>query len=98
VIDRMDEALEFPLPSSSERRQIIQLYLDLYISKAGTAEGGAGAGAAVSLADRLQALLRGRKLAADRIRVEGIADSHIDEAAARTEVQGASAHGGLRGR
>jgi ATP-dependent 26S proteasome regulatory subunit len=35
----MDEALEFPLPGLEERRRILQIYLDSYISKAGTAEG-----------------------------------------------------------
>jgi hypothetical protein len=40
VIDRMDEALEFPLPGPEERRRILQIYLDRYIAKAGTAEGG----------------------------------------------------------
>lgn len=39
VLDRMDEALEFPLPGPSERAAILQLYVDSYIAKAGTAEG-----------------------------------------------------------
>lgn len=67
VIDRMDEALEFPLPSAAERKHIIALYLDQYIAKAGTAAGGAGT-AAVGLRARLSALLRGQKASADTIR------------------------------
>lgn len=39
VIDRMDEAIEFPLPGQPERQQIIAMYLDSYIAKAGTPEG-----------------------------------------------------------
>lgn len=39
VLDRMDEALEFPLPGPAERATILQLYIDSYIAKAGTREG-----------------------------------------------------------
>lgn len=39
VIDRMDEAIEFPLPGPSERTQILKMYIDSYIAKAGTLEG-----------------------------------------------------------
>ena len=39
VLDRMDEALEFPLPGPAERATILQLYIDSYIAKAGTTEG-----------------------------------------------------------
>lgn len=39
VIDRMDEAIEFPLPGESERQQILKMYIDSYIAKAGTFEG-----------------------------------------------------------
>lgn len=45
VLDRMDEALEFGLPDTTERKAMLDLYLDRYIVKAGTEEGGAGAGA-----------------------------------------------------
>ena len=63
----MDEALQFPLPSEAERRSLIALYLDQYISAAGTAEGGAGSGTRGGFFARLSALLRGRRLSADRI-------------------------------
>ena len=39
VIDRMDEAIEFPLPGQPERQKILKMYIDSYIAKAGTAEG-----------------------------------------------------------
>ena len=39
VLDRMDEALEFPLPGPAERRRILQIYLDSYLARAGTEEG-----------------------------------------------------------
>lgn len=39
VIDRMDEAIEFPLPGLAERSQILRMYIDSYIAKAGTSEG-----------------------------------------------------------
>lgn len=58
VLDRMDEALEFPLPGERERLDILRLYLDKYIAKAGTAEGGAGAGGQTSFFARIGAMLR----------------------------------------
>ena len=39
VLDRMDEALEFPLPGRPERRRILQIYLDSYLARAGTEAG-----------------------------------------------------------
>ncbi len=63
----MDEALQFPLPSEAERRSLVALYLEQYISAAGTAEGGAGSGTRGGVFARLSALLRGRRLSADRI-------------------------------
>ena len=39
VLDRMDEALEFPLPGLAERRRILQIYLDSYLARAGTEAG-----------------------------------------------------------
>ena len=49
ILDRMDEALEFGLPEVAERQRILALYLEQYIFKAGTAEGGAGSGSSVGL-------------------------------------------------
>ena len=52
ILDRMDEALEFGLPGVAERQQILSLYLDQYIFKAGTVEGGAGAASSRGLWQR----------------------------------------------
>ena len=52
ILDRMDESLEFALPGVNERRNILSQYVDQYIVKAGTAEGGAGAGSDVGLWQR----------------------------------------------
>jgi hypothetical protein len=38
VLDRMDEAIHFDLPGREQRLSLLQLYLDKYIAKAGTAE------------------------------------------------------------
>lgn len=38
VIDRMDEAIHFDLPGQAQRQQLLGLYLDKYIHKAGTVE------------------------------------------------------------
>jgi SpoVK/Ycf46/Vps4 family AAA+-type ATPase len=38
VLDRMDEAIHFDLPGRDQRKQLLGLYLDKYISKAGTLE------------------------------------------------------------
>ena len=38
----MDESLEFGLPGLNERRNILSQYVNQYIVKAGTVEGGAG--------------------------------------------------------
>lgn len=58
VIDRMDEALEFALPAADERRRILDIYFDRYILKAGTAQGGAGAGSNTGAFARLGAWFR----------------------------------------
>lgn len=60
VIDRMDEALEFPLPTVHERKAIIALYLEQYISQASATVGG--------FRDRISAMFRGQKTSSDRIR------------------------------
>jgi hypothetical protein len=38
VLDRMDEAILFDLPGLEQRGRLLRLYLDRYITKAGTAE------------------------------------------------------------
>ncbi|KAI8463565.1 MAG: hypothetical protein J3K34DRAFT_526885 [Monoraphidium minutum] len=88
VLDRMDEALEFGLPGTEQRRKLLGLYIDKYITKAGTAEGEAGAGAGGPL-QRLGAALRGRKGGADRIEVKGVDEPALARAA--SEMEGFSA-------
>ncbi|KAK9844676.1 hypothetical protein WJX74_005413 [Apatococcus lobatus] len=85
VLDRMDEALEFGLPGTQERFQLLKLYLEQYIIKAGTAEGGAGSGSVQGIGARLRAVLTGKRLAAAEITVQGIDDSLLQDAAERTE-------------
>lgn len=90
VLDRMDEALLFDLPSTPQRKVLLELYLDKYIRKAGTEQGEAGAGKSRSVWDRFQSLLRGRKAAADEITVDSEVDDKLIGEAAR-EMSGFSA-------
>ena len=85
VIDRMDEALEFALPSTAERKRIIDIYFDKYIVKAGTAEGGAGADANAGLIDRVSSWFRRRKSSADQIQVRNVTEEDLWKAAEATE-------------
>ena len=85
VIDRMDEALEFALPGTAERKRIIDIYFNKYIVKAGTAEGGAGADADAGVVQRLSNWLRRRKSAADKIELRGMTDEVLWGAANATE-------------
>lgn len=85
VIDRMDEALEFALPGSAERKRILDIYFDKYVVKAGTAEGGAGAGAQAGMIERISAWLKRRKSAADQIQVRGVGEEELWAAAEATE-------------
>uniref|UniRef100_A0A383WCV6 AAA+ ATPase domain-containing protein n=1 Tax=Tetradesmus obliquus TaxID=3088 RepID=A0A383WCV6_TETOB len=86
VIDRMDEAIHFDLPGREQRSKLLALYLDKYISKAGTEQGEAGSGKAGGLGQRLSMMLRGRKLAADRIAVDaGVSQALLDDAARQME-------------
>ncbi|PSC70197.1 ATPase family AAA domain-containing 3-B [Micractinium conductrix] len=77
VIDRTDEAIEFALPGDAERHRILQVYFDQYILKAGTAQGGAGAGAATGVFARLSAFVRGRKSGPETIAVKDVADEDL---------------------
>lgn len=82
MIDRMDEALEFPLPSRDERKAIIALYLEQYITQASTATAG---GRAVGLRGRISAFFRGQKVAADAIRCRGCAQPCVLGPLSRSE-------------
>lgn len=85
VIDRMDEALEFALPEEPERRRILDVYFEKYIIKAGSPEGGAGAGASTNIMERVSNVLRRRKSSADVIEVQGVGETELSEAASATE-------------
>ncbi len=61
-----------------ERFQLLKLYLEQYIIKAGTAEGGAGSGNVQGLGARLRLLLSGKRAAASRITVQGIDDALLE--------------------
>ena len=56
-----------------------------YIVKAGSVEGGAGSGSEASIWGRISATLRGRKLTAEPIAVQGVNDDTIAAAAKVTE-------------
>ena len=87
VLDRVDEALLFPLPGKDERKQILRLYLDRYISHAADAEGSAqeaGGAAPRPFVMKVRDFLRG-KGGRDAIKVEGITDADVEAAAGKTE-------------
>ncbi|KAI8103164.1 hypothetical protein M9434_005947 [Picochlorum sp. BPE23] len=77
VIDRMDEALEFGLPSLEERKKIIDIYFDKYITHA-------TAGPAVSFSERVKNFILRRKTKADEIRVNGVTEQMLWDAAGKT--------------
>ncbi|KAL4854855.1 ATPase family AAA domain-containing protein 3 [Chlorella vulgaris] len=85
VIDRTDEAIEFCLPEAAERHKILQVYFDLYVVKAGTVAGGAGAATSRGMWARVKAALRGRKGGPDTIAVKDVTDADLWWAAERTE-------------
>eukprot|EP00201_Polytomella_parva_P015887 CAMPEP_0175066940 /NCGR_PEP_ID=MMETSP0052_2-20121109/16801_1 /TAXON_ID=51329 ORGANISM="Polytomella parva, Strain SAG 63-3" /NCGR_SAMPLE_ID=MMETSP0052_2 /ASSEMBLY_ACC=CAM_ASM_000194 /LENGTH=600 /DNA_ID=CAMNT_0016333725 /DNA_START=31 /DNA_END=1833 /DNA_ORIENTATION=+ len=84
VIDRMDESLEFGLPTEAERRNILNLYFNSYISKSGTTEAGAGAGSE-NISKKFEGLVKGQKTVSDAIDVTEFDLALVDEAAKKTE-------------
>jgi len=72
VSDRIDEALEFPLPGEDERFKMLKLYLDKYIAKAGERESGGW----------LRGLFRRQQ---QKIEIKNISDDLLREAAAKTD-------------
>jgi len=70
VLDRVDEALEFPLPGEEERLKLLNLYLEKYITQAGSQSRG------------WRSFLRGQQ---DKIEVKGITEEVLREAAEKTE-------------
>jgi len=86
VLDRVDEALLFPLPGKLERKQILKLYLDRYIAHAADSQGQAAGDASAPrpLVLKVRDFFRGRG-GRDVIKVEGISESDVEAAAAKTE-------------
>ena len=82
VLDRMDEALEFPLPGQQERAQLLRLYFAKYITQPAGADADADVAARQGLLTRL---FRARpsppavQVAAD------VNDALLDSVAAQTE-------------
>jgi ATPase family AAA domain-containing protein 3A/B len=71
VADRIDEALEFPLPGEQERFKLLKLYLDRYIAQSEPKK-----------SSWLQKLFRREQ---QKIEIKGLTDDILREAAARTE-------------
>jgi len=86
ILDRMDEAILFPLPGAPEREAILRLYLARYLGWTPSAGapipgGGPGGGAPPR---SWGALLRGHKARPDPITLVGLADADVSAAAAAT--------------
>ncbi|KAG2701156.1 hypothetical protein I3760_06G031200 [Carya illinoinensis] len=71
VADRIDEALEFPLPGEQERYKLLKLYLDKYIAHAGPKK-----------SSWIQTLFKREQ---QKIEIKGLTDDKLREAAAKTE-------------
>lgn len=71
VADRIDEALEFPLPGEQERYKLLKLYLDKYIAQAGPKK-----------SSWFKNLFKREQ---QKIEVKGLTDDILKEAAAKTE-------------
>ncbi|XP_030934928.1 ATPase family AAA domain-containing protein 3-like [Quercus lobata] len=71
VSDRIDEALEFPLPGEQERYKLLKLYLDKYIAQAGPKK-----------SSWFKNLFKREQ---QKIEVKGLTDDIFKEAAAKTE-------------
>lgn len=71
VADRIDEALEFPLPGEQERYKLLKLYLDKYIAQAGL--------------KKSSWFKKFFKREQQKIEIKGLTDDILKEAAAKTE-------------
>lgn len=80
VLDRIDEALFFPLPSVQERVLILNVYLEKYLLEAPMDSDMLSA----RIRRQIFALLGGRRAQADRIQLEGITDEMIRKVAEKT--------------
>lgn len=71
VADRIDEALEFPLPGEQERYKLLKLYLDKYIAQAG-----------LKKSSWFKKIFKREQ---QKIEIKGLTDDILKEAAAKTE-------------
>lgn len=71
VADRIDEALEFPLPGEQERFKLLKLYLEKYLAQAGQKK-----------SSLFQNLFRREQ---QKIEIKGLTDDILKEAAAKTD-------------
>lgn len=71
VADRIDEALEFPLPGEQERFKLLKLYLDKYLAQAGQKK-----------SSLFQNLFKREQ---QKIEIKGLTDDILKEAAAKTD-------------
>lgn len=81
MLDRVDEALVFPLPKVEERRKILDVYLTQYIIKSGQDD----SSTSTKLRRRFLAFMSSRKAVTDKIRLQGITDEVLWEAAKQTQ-------------
>ncbi|GMY06386.1 ATPase family AAA domain-containing protein 3-like [Fagus crenata] len=71
VADRIDEALEFPLPGEQERFKLLKLYLEKYLAQAGQKK-----------SSLFQNLFKREQ---QKIEIKGLTDDILKEAAAKTD-------------
>lgn len=81
MLDRVDEALMFPLPKLKERRQILDVYLTQYIVRSGQDD----SSMSTKMRRRFLASVSSRKAATDKIRLQGITDEVLWDAAKQTD-------------
>ena len=75
ILDRVDEAIEFPLPGEDERLRLLKLYMRKYIEMAG--------GESVGMWESIRKRLGGREQV--KVEVKGITEEVLKEAARKTE-------------
>ena len=81
IIDRIDEALFFPLPGLEERRRILHVYLEKYLMEAPADADDIS----TTIRRRFFALLGRRRVGTDRIQLQGITEQMLFDAAEQTD-------------
>ena len=75
ILDRVDEAIEFPLPGEDERLRLLKLYIRKYIEMVG--------GESLGMWESIRKMLRGRG-EQGKVEVKGITEEVLREAARKT--------------